>query len=155
MLASCKESAQSNLKVDAEDVAWATGWNIYKWDIGKLSSKPIYGVSIVIIGADGEIIQEVGPIGDLNSPPTSEGEITVAFKKEEKKAYLKLRYMGSSITSKTKDVFDESHWGYSENHKVIGNLLVFATDSDTIPFDPEEMLKLKSNKVCLRFLTKK
>ena len=48
----------SNVEIDANDVAWATGWTIYKWKLGALTSEPVHAIHLVVIGSDGEVKHE-------------------------------------------------------------------------------------------------
>lgn len=56
-----REAMRPNLEVTPDDILWATGQHLWKIDL--TGTGPIYGLSIVVVGEDGEFEQVSGWIG--------------------------------------------------------------------------------------------
>ncbi len=140
-------------EIDADDVAWATGWSVFKWRLGALTDKPVHSIQIVVAGENGELVHEAGSVGydELLDP---DGYVTIAFKKDGSTVSVRLRYGGASINTELKEVFGDTNWGTSSGWRVSGDLLAVATDARLLPHTTEALLKIPGNKLCLRLITR-
>ena len=140
------------LEIDAADVSWATGWTIFKWRLGALTQEPVRSIQVVVVGADGKVIRESGSVG-YDKVLNQDKHVAIAFKKEESSVSVRLRYGGSSVSSKLDGYFAGSDWGTSGNFGLAGDLVAVATNSNPVPSTTEALLKRPGNKLCLRLMT--
>jgi len=142
-------SESASRKITVEDLAWATDWNIYKWKVSDLSDEELRQIQLVLIGSDGEIIQEglsVGHDGVIDSNV----EISLAFKKVGADVEVKLRGGGYAGSSTMKDVFIGHSWSFSPNNNAHGEFMVIATSSTNAMLNSRSALSESGNKLCLR-----
>ena len=140
------------IEIDASDVAWATGWSIYKWRLGDLTSEPVRSIQIVVVGSDGEVIHEAGDLG-YNELLDQDKHVTIAVKREVSSVLVHLRHGGITTSRTLNEIFGGVGWSSSPEFGMAGDLVAVATDAQQIPATTEALLKLPGNKLCLRFIT--
>ena len=138
--------------IDADDVAWATDWSIFKWRLGALTSEPVRSIQIVVVGSDGGVIREAASVG-YSELLEQNKHVTIAFKKEASFVSVRLRYGGSSVSTKLEGFFEGPNWGTSGEFGVAGDLVAVATNANQMPATTEALLKLPGDKLCLRLIT--
>jgi hypothetical protein len=138
-------------EVTVKDLMWATDWNIYKWKVGDLTNEKLNRIQVVVVGPDGQVAKEGLNIGSGNdSILDPDMEFSIALKKVDSDAVVKLRTnMGSSSTT-FEDVFVGNSWSCGPMKDIYNNLLVFATSSASSGFGSKSILAEDCNKLCLK-----
>lgn len=146
-----KSSTQvASREITVGDLAWATEWNIYKWKISELTDEKLQQIQVVVIGPEGDVIQEGASIG-YNSVLDSDMEIALAFKKTGADIDYKIRGQGS-VTSSFKGLFTGNTWSYGPDGGIHEGLLVVATSSGSSIVHSESALASPGFKLCLKFI---
>ena len=151
----------SNVEIDANDVAWATGWTIYKWKLGALTSEPVHAIHLVVIGSDGEVKHESEirkiPI-QTNRVLEPEKTVKIAFKREGDSVTVNLGHGGVSSRETLEGLFDGYAWTSSPDWQTAGDLKIIASDGGRPPVgrssSTAEQRKNRGNKLYLRFVTR-
>ena len=156
----------ANVEIDANDVVWATGWTVYKWKFGTLTSEPVDAIHLVVIGPDGEVKSEKEFLSDSGNPHGPEGfdpeqHLRIAFKREGPSSLLVKISDGTVSTVRTLDsqaLFDGYIWSQSPDWPMAGDLKILASDGG--PRTQEQrattigQMYEQGTRLCLRFLTR-
>ena len=151
----------SNVEIDANDVAWATGWTIYKWKLGALTSEPVHAIHLVVIGSDGEVKHESEirkiPI-HANRVLEPAENVRIAFKREGDSVSVNLGHGGVSSPETLEGLFDGYRWTSSRDWQTAGDLKIIASDGGQPQVGrtttTDEQMKERGNRLYLRFVTR-
>lgn len=136
-------------QITVEDLAWATDWKIYKWKVSDLTSEELRQIQVVVVGSEGEIVQEGVSVG-YDSVLDPEMEIALALKKVGADVEIKLRGGGGSVSSTMESVLTGNTWASSANNGVYEGFVVIATNSNGAAMNSQSALSESGNKLCLR-----
>jgi hypothetical protein len=149
LVCGCRQTT-SQPKLTPEDVAWATGTRIAKWDLRTLTSKPVYAVGLVLLGATNEVLSQFGLIDGFQTPFSSAGgsEVRVALQRN----MLQFGCGGSSSESKLDPSLELRFW-YGSTLAPVRDLVPIASDASHSSDQPDAILASRSKKLCLRIYT--
>ncbi|MFI4859793.1 MAG: hypothetical protein ACIAXF_03825 [Phycisphaerales bacterium JB063] len=117
--------------ITPEDVAWATGWQITKFDLADAGD--CYGVKMVVVDDQGNIVEEMGGLGGFAEANISPDKTTVsvAVLREGSRLQGKLRIAGASTTFEFNDTFDPKQWFWLGEPQKHGDLFYLGGDSSS------------------------
>lgn len=130
-LSSCKrlddQSNQSNATdLTAQDVAWATGWQIWKFEC---SSPEIDGIELVVLNENGDAIAGGGMTLVVNHFPEQPSVLRIAAKINGKSIKGRMSANNTSVEFDYPDVFKEKYSAIYNSPAMENSAFVLVTES--------------------------
>lgn len=121
--------SDTSAQITPEDVAWATGWQIIKFNLA--DEGDYYGIKMVVVDDQGNILEEMGGLGGLPEAniSTDKTTVSVAVYREDGQLRGKLHVAGGSTTFEFNDTFDPAQWFWFGTPQKSGDLYYLGGDS--------------------------